>query len=178
MLATLDRRPTQETILAAHAKKRTFLLAYCQLVWVSGKAPSDPCRSDGLALPKPDTTHILFTMSEQNLKKLNWLLANLRDTTLVTSRWLREHGYAGNLVARYVASGWLVSPARGVYQRAGGALRWQGVLNTLQSMEGLAVHVGGRFALAVQGHEHFLRLGEPATVSLYGAVKLPAGLAS
>jgi hypothetical protein len=46
-------------------------------------------------------------------------------------------------------------------------------MNTLQLLEALPVHVGGRFALAWQGHEHFLRLGEPATVTLYGATRLP-----
>ncbi|MEP6906603.1 MAG: type IV toxin-antitoxin system AbiEi family antitoxin domain-containing protein [Pseudoxanthomonas sp.] len=112
-------------------------------------------------------------MSEQKSTKINQLLRTLDDTRLVTSRWLQVHGYASNLVARYVASGWLVSPARGVYQRAGGVLRWEGVLNTLQCDEGLAVHAGGRFALALQGHEHSLRLGKPATVTLYGAVKPP-----
>lgn len=100
-------------------------------------------------------------------------MRTLDDTRLVTSRWLQAQGYARSLVARYVASGWLESPARGVYQRAGGVLRWEGVLHTLQYQEGLAVHAGGRFALARQGHEHFLRLGEAATVTLYGAVRLP-----
>jgi hypothetical protein len=112
-------------------------------------------------------------MSEQKTTKINQLLRTLDDTRLVTSRWLQAQGYARSLVARYVASGWLVSPARGVYQRAGGVLRWESVLNTLQCQEGLAVHAGGRFALAQQGHEHFLRLGEAATVTLYGAVRLP-----
>lgn len=112
-------------------------------------------------------------MSEQNATKVNQLLKLLDDTTLVSSRWLRKHGYASNLVARYVASGWLVSPARGVYQRAGGKLRWEGVVNTLQMMEALPMHVGGRFALVWQGHEHFFRLGDAATVTLYGTTRLP-----
>jgi len=116
---------------------------------------------------------ILITMSEQNIKKVNRLLGSLGDTRVVTSRWLQVHGYGRGLIARYVASGWLVSPARGVYQRSGGVLRWEGVLNTLQLSEALALHVGGRFALALQGHEHFLRLGGTTTVTLYGAARVP-----
>src|SRR5258708_4577084 len=58
-------------------------------------------------------------MSDQNTAKLNLLLAELGDTRLVSSRWLRAHGYSNSLVARYVSSGWLVSPARGVYIRKG-----------------------------------------------------------
>ncbi|MFB9866881.1 type IV toxin-antitoxin system AbiEi family antitoxin domain-containing protein [Vreelandella sulfidaeris] len=118
----------------------------------------------------------MFTMSEQKVSKLNRLLASLGDSDLVSSRWLQAHGYSRSLVARYVASGWLVSPARGVYLRKGGRLQWQGVLRSLQEREGLALYVGGRFALAMQGHEHYLRLGEAATVTLYGFTRPPGWL--
>ncbi|MFZ2288422.1 MAG: type IV toxin-antitoxin system AbiEi family antitoxin domain-containing protein [Halopseudomonas yangmingensis] len=117
--------------------------------------------------------YILLTMSEHNSRKLNRLLASLGDSTLVTSRWLRQHGYASNLVARYVASGWLTSPARGVYLRAGGHVTWPAVIRALQDGERLAMHVGGRFALAWHGHEHYLRLGSAPTVTLYGSDSLP-----
>ncbi|MFS8979024.1 type IV toxin-antitoxin system AbiEi family antitoxin domain-containing protein [Cupriavidus necator] len=112
-------------------------------------------------------------MSDQNAGKLNRLLAELGDTTLVSSRWLRAHGYSNSLVARYVASGWLESPARGVYLRKGGRLRWEGAVRSLQANEALPLHVGGRFALAMQGHEHYLRLGEAGTITLYGPGRLP-----
>lgn len=112
-------------------------------------------------------------MSDQNPGKLNRLLAELGDTRLVSSRWLRAHGYSNSLVARYVDSGWLVSPARGVYVRKGGRLQWEGVVRSLQAGEKLALHVGGRFALALQGHEHYLRLGEAGTITLYGPVRPP-----
>jgi hypothetical protein len=108
---------------------------------------------------------ILLTMRERTTGKLNRLLERLGDTTLVSSRWLREHGYPSNLVDRYVARGWLQSPERGVYLRKGGTPTWEGLLRSLQTLEGLPVHAGGRFALARQGHEHFLRFGEPATLT-------------
>ncbi|MFB8922215.1 type IV toxin-antitoxin system AbiEi family antitoxin domain-containing protein [Xanthomonas arboricola pv. juglandis] len=112
-------------------------------------------------------------MDAQNSGKLNRLLAELGDTRLVSSRWLRAHDYSNSLVARYVGSGWLVSPARGVYMRAGGRLQWDGVVRSLQVGEGMPLHVGGRFALALQGHEHYLRLGDAGTVTLYGPVPPP-----
>lgn len=108
-------------------------------------------------------------MHAQNKGKLNRLLAELGDTRLVSSRWLRAHDYSNSLVAGYVSSGWLVSPARGVYMRAGGRLQWDGVFRSLQSGKGMALHVGGRFALALQGHEHYLRLGDAGTITLYGS---------
>ena len=97
----------------------------------------------------------------------------LGDTDLVSAHWLREHGYSTSLVARYVASGWLESPARGVYARKGGVVVWKGVLHSLQALEQLPLHAGGRYSLAWHGHEHYLRLGEAATVTLYGPARLP-----
>ncbi len=41
----------------------------------------------------------LMTMSDQNPGKLNRLLADLGDTRVVSSRWLRAHGYSNSLVA-------------------------------------------------------------------------------
>lgn len=112
-------------------------------------------------------------MAAQNSGKLNRLLAELSDARLVSSRWLRAHVYSNSLVARYVGSGWLVSPARGVYMRTGGRLQWDGVVRSLQVGEGTPLHVGGRFALALQGHEHYLRLGDAGTITLYGAARPP-----
>lgn len=115
-------------------------------------------------------------MSEQNSGKLNQLLTELGDTRLISSRWLREHDYSSSLVARYMSSGWLVSPGRGVYLRKGGHLRWDGVVRSLQVGEGVPLHVGGRFALSLQGYEHYLRLGDAGTVTLYGAEEPPGWL--
>ncbi len=116
---------------------------------------------------------ILSIMDAQNSGKLNRLLAELGDTRLVSSRWLRAHGYSNSLVARYVGSGWLVSPVRGVYLRRGGRLQWEGVVRSLQVGEGIPLHVGGRFALGLQGHEHYLRLGDAGTITLYGPQQPP-----
>lgn len=119
---------------------------------------------------------ILNTMGDQNSGKLNQLLAELGDTRLISSRWLRAHGYSNSLVARYVSSGWLVSPVRGVYMRKGGRLQWEGVVRSLQVGEGMPLHVGGRFALSLQGHEHYLRLGDAGTITLYGPERSPGWL--
>ncbi|MCY1231460.1 Transcriptional regulator, AbiEi antitoxin, Type IV TA system [compost metagenome] len=115
-------------------------------------------------------------MNDQKKGKLNLLLTELGDTSLVSSRWLHAHGYSNSLVARYVSSGWLVSPARGVYLRKGGRLQWEGAVRSLQTREDLRLHVGGRYALSLQGHEHYLRLGEAGTITLYGGKRPPAWL--
>lgn len=115
-------------------------------------------------------------MSDQNVGKLNPLLVELNDTRLISSRWLRAHNYSSSLVARYVDSGWLTSPARGVYMRQGGYLRWEGVVRSLQVGEEALLHIGGRFALSLLGHEHYLRLGDAGTITLYGPQRPPGWL--
>jgi len=50
------------------------------------------------------------------------------------------------------------------------------VVHSLQVGEGLPLHVGGRFALSLQGHEHYLRMGDAGTITLYGADRPPGWL--
>lgn len=57
--------------------------------------------------------------------------------------------------------------------RRGGHLQWEGVVRSLQTGEGMPLHLGGRFALMLQGHEHYLRLGDPGTITLYGSQSPP-----
>lgn len=116
---------------------------------------------------------ILRTMSEQSGSKVNQLLQVIGEVGLVSARWLRANGYSTSLVARYVRSGWLQSPSRGVYALPRSEPGWDGVLRTLQQREGLRIHAGGRFALAWQGHEHYLRLRGSPKVTVYGPDSLP-----
>lgn len=116
-------------------------------------------------------------MSAQKQSKLNLLLSEMGDGELVSARWLRAHGYSTSLVARYVRSGWLHSPARGVYATAKASLRWEGVVASLQQREALRLHVGGRYALEWFGHAHYLRLGAAAVITLYGPKRMPAWVA-
>ncbi|ODS63808.1 MAG: hypothetical protein ABS41_04800 [Arenimonas sp. SCN 70-307] len=112
-------------------------------------------------------------MAEQNRQKLNRLLAELGDADFVSARWLRGHGYSTALVAGYVRSGWLRSPARGVYMAAAGVATWEGALHSLQQREQLRLHAGARFALALHGHEHYLRMQGVREATLYGPDRLP-----
>lgn len=112
-------------------------------------------------------------MAEQNRQKLNRLLAELGDADFVSARWLRSHGYSTALVAGYVKNGWLQSPARGVYMAAAGVATWEGALHSLQQRERLRLHAGARFALALYGHEHYLRMQGVREVTLYGPDRLP-----
>ncbi len=111
-----------------------------------------------------------------NQSKLSRLQSELPAGLLATTDWLRARGYSRQLLGHYVASGWLESPARGVYRRPGPPLKWQQVAASLQHLLQLPAHVGGLTALEAQGKGHFLRLSGVMTVHLYAQVRLPAWL--
>lgn len=113
-------------------------------------------------------------MSEHKSGKLNLLHDLLEEGLLAPTWWLEEHGYSRALIAKYVESGWLVSPARGVYRRPGPPLKWQHVVASLQLLAGCYLHVGGRTALVHHGMGHYVRMSGPETIYLYGPEVLPA----
>lgn len=113
-------------------------------------------------------------MGEQKSTKINLLQDLLEEGLLAPTGWLEAQGYSRALISRYVDSGWLVSPARGVYRRPGPALKWQHVVASLQLLAGCRLHVGGRTALIQRGLGHYIRLNEPETIFLYGPEALPA----
>lgn len=114
----------------------------------------------------------MSNMAGQTISKLNSLLSQLRDGWLVPSAWLGSRGYPRSLLGYYVQHGWLDSPARGVFHRAGSKPTWQTVVYSLQHLCGLPLHVGGRHALSIQGQDHYLPMG-PATVTLCGPARPP-----
>jgi hypothetical protein len=113
-------------------------------------------------------------MSEQKGAKLNQLQDLLAEGLLASAGWLQEQGYSRALLFKYVVSGWLTSPARGVYRRPGPPLKWQHVVASLQLLEGSYLHIGGRTALVQRGLGHYVRLGGVETILLYGPETLPA----
>jgi len=116
----------------------------------------------------------LQTMSEQRSTKINLLQDLLEEGLLAPTGWLEAQGYSRALISRYVDSGWLVSPARGVYRRPGPSLKWQHVVASLQRVAGSYLHVGGRTALVQRGLGHYVRMSGPETIFLYGPEVLPA----
>lgn len=118
----------------------------------------------------------ILTMGEEKAASLNQLLADFPPGSLLPTRWLTSHGYADNLLPKYVAAGWLASAERGVYRRTGAEPTWGEAVHALQHLLGLPLHVGGLSALDLGGFAHYLRPG-PKPVLLYGP-KRPPGWAS
>lgn len=95
---------------------------------------------------------------------------------MVDAAWLEERGIASNLRAYYVKNGWLEQPTRSVYRRPRGALSWQQVVISLQTLLLRSPFiVGGRTALELQGFAHYLS-HEIKTIHLYGPERPPGWL--
>lgn len=116
----------------------------------------------------------MLSMAELNRDKLNQLQQLLPEGLLANAAWLRKHEYASNLVAYYVARGWLESPARSVYRRPGPPLKWQHVVASLLLAGKLPLHIGGSTALEHAGFGHYARMRGAETIRLFGPVGLPA----
>ena len=117
----------------------------------------------------------MFTMSEQKAHKLRWLSQQLPEGVVVDAAWLTKNGFPANLRNKYVAAGWLDHPAPRVFRRRQGPISWEQVVISLQTLLELDVIVGGRTALDLHGHSHYLEQTTTA-VYLYGPSRLPTWL--
>lgn len=105
--------------------------------------------------------------SKKTSSLLSQLLQDLPEGVAVPSAWLLAHGISPQLVRKYVASGWLVPLARGVYARPAFAVGWQGAVLGLQRLAQRPVHVGGLSALNLQNLAHYLPLGGESAIHLW-----------
>ncbi len=95
---------------------------------------------------------------------------------LASAAWLERKGYSSALRNQYVKAGWLEQPARSVFRRPGGVLKWQHVVISLQHLLRIHPFVGGRTALSLHGYDHYVSSSGPTEVHLYHPDKLPAWL--
>lgn len=124
-------------------------------------------------------------MASQRASKLNQLQQLLPEGLVVDAAWLDRHGVTHPLRQKYVAHGWLLALARGVYQRpaarldtrdAAQGLDWERVLLSLQTLLNVGVSVGGRTALEMHGLAHYLPASGFREVHLYTNEALPGWL--
>jgi Transcriptional regulator, AbiEi antitoxin, Type IV TA system/Transcriptional regulator, AbiEi antitoxin N-terminal domain len=113
-------------------------------------------------------------MDRERSKLINQLASKLPEGLLVDASWLKAQGYSTQLQHLYVNSGWLEQPARSVFRRPRGALSWQQVVISLQTILNYSpLVVGGRTALELQGYAHYL-VQSTTAVHLYGPKAPPS----
>lgn len=113
-------------------------------------------------------------MVRRKSKRLN-LERELPEGLLVDAAWLRRRHYSRQLWNHYVGTGLLEPVAPRVFRRPRGALTWQHVVVSLQTLLQQPLVVGGRTALELQGYAHYLAR-ETKEVHLYGPKRPPTWL--
>lgn len=114
-------------------------------------------------------------MTIQTGSKLNSLTQQIPEGLLVDAAWLEEKGYSRALRHQYVKANWLEQPAHGIFRRPRGQLSWEQVVISLQLIIKLPVSIGGRTALELTGHSHYLYQSH-TQIYLYTEKKLPSWL--
>lgn len=118
---------------------------------------------------------IVNTLTDNNLKNL---MLSLGDNQVVTAVYLRKQGYSYEKLKGYVKSGYLDSLGRGAYCRAGTHPNVEAAIAAMSEQLGVAVHLGGRSALARRGHVHFVPVSEMAATVFAGlGARVPAWFA-
>lgn len=103
----------------------------------------------------------MYTVGIHLEHKLRELLAVWPQGVPATTKWLESMDISRTLAHKYKASGWLVSAGHGAYLKASDTLEWFGALHALQSQLFLSIHIGGKTALELQGHAHFVTMSCP-----------------
>lgn len=86
-------------------------------------------------------------MSLYNETNLKSLIEKIPHNAIVTTKWLKEQGFSGQLLSKYKKSNWLKSIANGAFVKIGDEPNFIGALYAIQKQLGLSIHVGGISAL-------------------------------
>lgn len=107
--------------------------------------------------------------------KINKLLKQWPRGTVAVSSWLEKNGVYQQLANQYEKGGWLKKIGHGAYIQAGDQVEWFGGLFAIQNQLQLPIYPGGKTALQILGHTHFLPLGMGQRIMLFSprGVKLP-----
>lgn len=90
--------------------------------------------------------------------------------TVALSSWLEDQGVYRQLAGRYEQGRWFDRIGNGAFARTGDQVDWTGALYAVQKQAHLAIHVGGKSALELQGLSHFAVAGRKP-LFLFGAPK-------
>ncbi len=95
-------------------------------------------------------------MSNEYNTKINKLVSHWPKGTVAATSYLEKQGYSLSLLTRYKKSKWIQSFGRSAYKLFDDNIEWQGAIYTLQNQLKLNFHPGGKTALELKGHAHFL----------------------
>tara|TARA_Y100000780_G_scaffold232456_1_gene264158 strand:- start:82162 stop:82926 length:765 start_codon:yes stop_codon:yes gene_type:complete len=98
--------------------------------------------------------------------KINQILSNWKSGDIHGLEWLAGYGVDRKLAYKYCKSGYLDKVAPGVFIKANEQPNPYSVIRYLQQEMNLKLHVSGRTALELQGHAHYLSMGNKNRIYL------------
>ena len=107
------------------------------------------------------------SMTKRKVSIINQLLKKWPRGTVALQPWLTEHKVSKDLAAHYVTTKWLERIGKSAFIISGDKVDWTGGLYAIQQYACLQVHVGGRTALEMQGHAHFIPMQGRRVVWLF-----------
>jgi hypothetical protein len=107
--------------------------------------------------------------------KINQILTEWIPGDVHSLRWFEERDVSQNVAYEYYKRGVLEKLGPGIYSRKGEKAKWAGGVRLLQEELGKTIYVAGRTALELQGHAHYILLGNRPVVYLtsYKKEKIP-----
>lgn len=110
--------------------------------------------------------------------KINHILSKWKNGDVHGLAWLGKFGADRKLAYKYCKSGYLEKLAPGVFIKTNDEPSPFAVVRYLQEELELKLHISGRTALELQGHSHFLNMGEKNNIFLtsYETRKYPKWL--
>jgi hypothetical protein len=98
--------------------------------------------------------------------KINQILLNWKSGDVHGTRWLSSYRVDRKLAYKYCKSGYLEKVAPGVFIKANDVPDPYAVIRYLQEELGLKLHISGISALELQGHAHYLAMGQKSKIHL------------
>ncbi len=112
-------------------------------------------------------------MACEKRNKLKNLLGQWPSCLVATYPWLKQQDIYPQLIDSYVKHGWLTKLATGLFTRAGDHPGKFHFIAALQSQLDLPIHIGGRSAIELRGHGHYVRFNATLDLFSQSVIKLP-----
>jgi len=100
------------------------------------------------------------------MSKINQILTQWLPGDIHSLKWLGKKNVSQSVAYEYFQNGSLEKHGPGIYSRKNEKLKWAGGVRLLQEELKKKIHVSGRTALELQGHAHYLPMGNVPAVYL------------
>ncbi len=96
-------------------------------------------------------------MTTEKRTKINKLINNWPNGTVMVSKYLTKMGYKQDLYKFYQIHNWIKTIGFGAFKKSNDNIEWYGAIYAFQKQLQLTIHPGGKTALELGGYSHYLQ---------------------